>query len=204
MLIFATKSYTARENFLWKTLVSYDNGWFVADEDLEGMRSSSCMPVGGCIFLMRRPYCTLDKRRLGLSVIWNLLVLFAVSHAVNRSFVSKPLLHTSTPVPSICHTLPRLCRPYVHNFKHSILGLSPPSIVSFIFQTRPLKGPAACARRGGGRERLPLRVHEVWNQLSEEYQSSGKTLQLISNWVSNWRAVSFRRSKVSAKSKLDC
>ena len=38
---------------------------------------NSCMLVGGCRdqFLMRTPYCTLDRRRFGLRMIWMLLFL---------------------------------------------------------------------------------------------------------------------------------
>ena len=38
-----------------------------------------CTPVGGCWirFLMRRPYCTLNRRRLGRKIIWRLISLSA-------------------------------------------------------------------------------------------------------------------------------
>ena len=49
-------------------LSSSGDGLFLADEDFLGeLRVSSCVTVGGCKvrFLMRRPYYTLDRRRLG-------------------------------------------------------------------------------------------------------------------------------------------
>ena len=45
-----------------------DDGRFLADEDLGRWGVTSCILVGGCRvrFLMRRPYCTLDRPRFGL------------------------------------------------------------------------------------------------------------------------------------------
>ena len=68
-----------------------DDGWFLADEDFFGrVEVSFSMLVGGCRvrFLMRTPYCTLD--RSGLSMIRMLIALSAPSVFPLRLHASLP------------------------------------------------------------------------------------------------------------------
>ena len=91
-------------------------GLLLADEDyLERLMVSSCKLFGGCRdrFLMRTPYCTLDKQRFELSMT-DAAHCFCLLRLTLRLYAS----------------LPRICDWLFSLMSASCLGLRPPAAMT--------------------------------------------------------------------------